>query len=177
MPPFASLQKGTKIAIIGAFWCLCGLIFGLVTFLNSSSFSFQQQFFTSPPCSAGVLHSATCVATVQATVVQDTLTQRCGYRSCTPYLNASFLIPPSTTASTTIDIQLDGNVSWNPGTPATLQIWNNAITAVTVAGQHFQTTSYPTGTGGERAFYVVALIFFVLGALVITYGLLWKRSP
>ncbi len=148
-----------------------------MTFLHAGTFRFQQQYFSSPPCTAGVLHSATCITTVQATVVQDSTSEQCGYRSCTPYLNATFLIPPATSVSTSIDIQFDGTVTWPSGTPAVLQIWNNTITDVTVDGQHFQTTSYPTGTGGETAFYVTSLIFIVLGALIVTYGLVWKKTP
>ncbi len=171
-----TLSKGSKIGIIGAFWCLCGVVFGIATYVNGSAFRFQQQFHTAPPCASGVLHSAACIATINATVVQDSTSEHCGYKSCTPYLNATFHIPPDTAASTSIDILFDGSVSWPPGTPAVLQIWNSTITGVTVNGTHFTTVSYPAGTNGETALYAVALIFIILGALVMTYGLLWKRN-
>ena len=172
-----TLSKGSKIGIIGAFWCLCGVVFGIATYVNGSAFRFQQQFHTAPPCASGVLHSAACIATINATVVQDSTSEHCGYKSCTPYLNATFHIPPDTAASTSIDILFDGSVSWPPGTPAVLQIWNSTITAVQVNGQTLHTTAYPTGTTGEASLYGLAIGFFIFGALIILYGILKLRSP
>ncbi|MGC8460740.1 MAG: hypothetical protein ACP5OR_02690 [Candidatus Dormibacteria bacterium] len=95
--------------------------------------------------------------------------------TCTPYLNATFAIPPHISASTTIDLQFIGNVAWSPGTPAVVQIWNNTITAVQVNGQVLHTTSYPTGTASEQVLYEFAIGFFILGVLVILYGLIKVR--
>ncbi len=181
LPDLKSQPPGIKIAIVGSILCITAIATAVITFINGSTFQLQQQFFAAPPCAAGVLHTSSCIATVKASVIKDSVSQHCDIvpntNQCTPYLNATFLIPPSTTASTTIDIQFDGNVAWSAGTQAVLQIWNSTITAVQVNGQTLHTTAYPTGTTGEASLYGLAIGFFIFGALIILYGILKLRSP
>ncbi len=168
-------QTSIKLAITAGFFWAIALTVAIITFANRGYFASQQQFFSAPTCASGVLHSSTCISYVQGSVEQASVSQQCSGTyggDCTPYLNAVFLLPGNITVSTTIDVQFAGPIAWSAGTPATVQLWDNSVTAVEVNGQTLQTTSYPQGTSGEQSMYGLAILFLILGGLTMLYAVI-----